>query len=217
MPRRKVRKLKSTPRLERHYVELSQLTPENLLSRLFAHSVAGPDAPVEFELGSGKGLFLRNFAARHPERNFLGNEVAPKYALFAAGQLAQRELTNAVMIQGDGLRLLREFLPTESLAAVHVYFPDPWWKARHKKRRVLTPASLRDIQRVLLPGGKLHFWTDVQEYYETSIELMMSVTQLRGPVPMAEPPALHDLDYRTHFERRTRQAGEPVFRCWFEK
>ena len=58
--------------------------------------------------------------------------------------------------------------PTDTLEAVHVYFPDPWWKARHRKRRVLNEAFLADVGRTLRVGGRLHFWTDVQEYYETT-------------------------------------------------
>jgi tRNA (guanine-N7-)-methyltransferase len=95
------------------------------------------DAPLEIEIGSGKGLFLQNAALAHPERNFLGIEVAFKYARFIAYRLAKKQIPNAIAVHGDGLRLFREAIPADSLGAVHVYFPDPWWKARHRKRRVL--------------------------------------------------------------------------------
>ena len=127
-------------------------------------------APLEVEVGSGKGLFLRTAAEARPEVNFLGIEIARRYAEFAAAALAKRKLTNAVMVHGDALRVFREFLPDASLAAVHVYFPDPWWKKRHKKRRVLQASLLGDIERTLQPGGTLHFWTDVEEYFHTSLE-----------------------------------------------
>lgn len=168
-------------------------------------------------MGSGKGLFLAAAAATTPERNFLGIEVAKKYAAHCASRLVRRGLTNAAMIAGDGLRLFREFLAAGSVAAVHVYFPDPWWKARHKKRRVLNEPFVADVECVLVPGGTLHFWTDVEEYYQTTLEMMTRVSPLVGPLPVVERPAEHDLDYRTHFERRTRKSGLPVYRCEFRK
>ena len=111
----------------------------------------------------------------------------------------------------------RDWLPDETLAAVHVYFPDPWWKKRHKKRRVLSEQFLREVERTLAPGGSLHFWTDVEEYYHTTLKLVAATVKLAGPLPVAEKPAEHDLDYRTHFERRTRKSGDPVYRAEFRK
>jgi tRNA (guanine-N7-)-methyltransferase len=147
----------------------------------------------------------------------LGIEIAPKYARYAAARLARRNVANAAAICGDALVLFRQWLPDECLAAVHVYFPDPWWKKRHKKRRVMNEPFLRDVERTLVAGGRLHFWTDVEEYFRTTLELIARAVQLRGPLPVAERPAEHDLDYRTHFERRTRQSALPVYRAEFEK
>lgn len=217
MPRRAVRKLPTDLDLARNYRELAELTAPLDPAALFAESSAGPDAPLEIEIGSGKGLFLQNACVKWPERNFLGNELAFKYARYAGGRLTQHGRTNALMIHGDGLLLLREFVLPGTAAAVHVYFPDPWWKSRHKKRRVLNESFLADVERALRPGGILHFWTDVQEYYETTVALIQTASQLSGPLPVPEPPATHDLDYRTHFERRTRRNNEPVFRAEFWK
>lgn len=187
--------------------ELSQpLDPGELFGRF---------APLEIEVGSGKGLFLQNAALAQPERDFLGVEVAFKYARFTAARLAKRKLKNAVALHGDGLRLFRERLAGGSAAAVHVYFPDPWWKSRHKKRRVLNEPFLIDVVRVLEAGGRLHFWTDVEEYFESTLELIARSTPLEGPLPVVEAPADHSLDYRTHFERRTRMAGQSVYRSEF--
>jgi tRNA (guanine-N7-)-methyltransferase len=175
----------------------------------------GRSAPLEVEVGSGKGLFLTSAATTRPDTNFLGIELAPRYARFAAARLAKLNVPNAVMIGGDALRVMHEVLPTSGIAAVHVYFPDPWWKKRHRKRRVMCEALLEDVVRVLEPGGRLHFWTDVQEYFQTSLELIAAHAALVGPLPVTERPAEHTLDYRTHFERRTRLAGEKVYRAEF--
>jgi tRNA (guanine-N7-)-methyltransferase len=177
----------------------------------------GRDAPLEVEVGSGKGMFLQNAAAGTPAHNFLGTEISRKYAAFCASRLARKEFANAIMVRCDAQRLFAERLPDASLAAVHVYFPDPWWKKRHHKRRIMNEDFVKNVERRLTPGGSLHFWTDVKEYFDLSLELIASVTQLSGPLPVPERPAEHDLDFRTHFERRMRLFNEPVFRSQFQK
>lgn len=191
------------------------LTFDDLPRPWCAEKLYGRKAPLEVEVGSGKGLFLANAAVRHPDHDFLGIEIARKYARFAAARVARARLDNARVLCSQAERFFGECLEDGSLAAVHVYFPDPWWKARHKKRRVLTPAFLRHVERTLKSGGRFHFWTDVREYFESALEIIAGETTLGEPldVPAREPE--HDLDYRTHFERRVRLAGEPVYRAEF--
>ena len=212
MGRRTLRKIDPAIDLTGHVRTFEQLPRPFRAEALF-----GRTAPLEVEIGSGKGLFLRTAAAERPEVDFLGTEVVAKYAQFAAAGLAKAGLRNAVVIHGDALRIFQELLPDEALAAVHVYFPDPWWKKRHKKRRVMRESLLLDVQRTLRPGGSLHFWTDVEEYFETTLALLAARTTLVGPLPVPEEPAEHDMAYRTHFERRVRKANEPVFRSEFRK
>ena len=175
------------------------------------------EAPLEVEVGSGKGLFLQSAATATPEHNFLGIEVARKYAQHTAARLAKRNLANAVVAHGDALHVFQDVLPDQSLAAVHVYFPDPWWKKRHHKRRVMNEAFLKNVSRTLQVGGRFHFWTDVEEYFRAGLALVAEHTQLVGPQEVAQRPAEHDLDFRTHFERRMRLGGSPVFRSEFCK
>jgi tRNA (guanine-N7-)-methyltransferase len=213
MGRRALPKIDATVDLSHHFLNVDDLcaTPWDPVV-LF-----GRTAPLEVEVGSGKGLFLQTASHAAPERNFLGIELAHRYAQFAAYRLAKRDIPNARMAQGDALKLFREWIPAEALAAVHVYFPDPWWKARHHKRRVMNEPFLADVLRTLTPDGRLHFWTDVREYYEQSLELIAAHTPLVGPLEVPERPAEHDLDFRTHFERRTRMHGEAVYRAEFVK
>lgn len=192
-------------------------TFEQLPNPWDAAKLFGRTGPLEIEVGSGKGLFLRNAAGVQPEVDFMGIEVVRKYAEFTAAALAKAGLRNAMIVNGDALRVFHELITDSSLAAVHVYFPDPWWKKRHKKRRVMRESFLRDVERTLQPGGSLHFWTDVEEYFQTTLALLPSCTTLQGPLPVPETPAEHDMAYRTHFERRVRQANEPVYRAEFRK
>jgi tRNA (guanine-N7-)-methyltransferase len=198
-------------------LSLALRTFDELPKPFDVESLFGRAAPVELEIGSGKGLFLATAAAAHPERNFFGTEVVAKYARFAAARCAKRDLANVRVMSGDALRLLGELIPDASLAAVHVYFPDPWWKKRHHKRRVFRPSFVKDVERTLIVGGSLHFWTDVEEYYRNALEVLAAETTLAGPLPVDERSAEHDLDYRTHFERRTRLSGLPVYRSEFRK
>lgn len=212
MGRRALRRIDPTLDLSAHFRRLDELPTPVSGPALF-----GREAPLELEVGSGKGLFLRTAATIHPDVDFLGVEIAMKYARFAAAGLAKAGLGNGMVIQGDAIRLVSELLPDETLWAVHVYFPDPWWKKRHKRRRVMRDDFLRAVQRVLRPGGSLHFWTDVEEYFQTSLALIAECTNFAGPLSVAEASSQHDLDYRTHFERRMRQTGQPVYRSEFRK
>ncbi len=212
MGRRALRRVNPSLDLSRHLVELDALGQPLDVAALFART-----APLEIEVGSGKGLFLAAAAANDPQCDYLGVEILAKYASYVAARLATRGLANAKVIHGDAPYLLHGWMGPASVRAVHVYFPDPWWKARHKKRRVMNERFLADVERVLVAGGLLHFWTDVEEYYRESLELIAATTKLVGPQPVTERPADHDLDYRTHFERRVRKAGEQVYRAQFSK
>ena len=212
MGRRALRKIDPTLDLSNHLYPLETVPQPFVASEFFAS-----DAPLEVEVGSGKGLFMETATQAKPRRNFLGIEMARKYCRYSAARLAKRGASNGKMVSGDGLRFFREFLGDNTLAAVHVYFPDPWWKDRHRKRRVMKPEFLKDIQRVLVPGGKLHFWTDVEEYFQTTLELIAAEVSLAGPLDVQERLAEHDLDYRTHFERRMRLRDLPVYRSEFSK
>ncbi len=213
MSRRSLRKPDPALDLSGHFLTLEQVPQPWDAAALF-----GRAAPLEVEVGSGKGLFIAAAATERPEHDFLGIEIAAKYAEHSAARLAKRSLSNARMLHGDGQRLLAEILPPASVAAVHVYFPDPWWKARHRKRRVVNERFARHVVRVLVPGGMLHFWTDVEEYFQTALEMLRTAApELEGPLAVPERPPQHELDYRTHFERRMRLHGESVYRSEFVK
>lgn len=190
---------------------------DELSAPLNVEAIYGRDAPLEIEIGSGKGMFLTDAARASSDRNFLGIEIGKKYAHFAATKLAQADLPNARMISGDALKLFREFIPDASVAAVHVYFPDPWWKRRHRKRRVMNEDLVHDIQRVLVTGGKLYFWTDVKEYFDVTLKLLATFKTLNGPFDVPPGGADEQSPWRTHFDRRMKMHDEPVYRSEYRR
>ncbi|TWU43331.1 tRNA (guanine-N(7)-)-methyltransferase [Novipirellula aureliae] len=191
---------------------------ESLPPTLTSQSLFGNNLPLEVEVGSGKGLFLANASEQTPTHNFVGIEIQFKCAEHAAGRLAKAKVGNAIMISGNAEPLFLERVDPASLEAVHVYFPDPWWKKKHRKRRVLNPTSIVSYARSIRSGGRLHFWTDVLDYFEDTVEMIAELApELGVPIPEVEIEADHDLDYRTHFERRSRKNRIPVYRVCYEK
>jgi tRNA (guanine-N7-)-methyltransferase len=201
---------------------LEELTPYLLAvpdppAPLDWRAVFGNGNPVEVEVGFGKGLFLVTTAPQHPAVNYLGIEIVRKYQLFTATRIAKRRLANVRLVCADARFFLRACVAAGSLQAIHVYFPDPWWKKRHLKRRLFTPEFAEQCERTLQPGGRLHLATDVEDYFQVMTALLGQRTHLCfvPPPPPSEPA--HDLDYLTNFERKFRQQGKEIHRACYVK
>ncbi len=203
--------------LQPYLLEAPPSPPEGPLVALDWSALFGNTNPVEIEVGFGKGLFLLNASAARPDVNFVGIEIVRKYQLFTATRLAKRARRNVRVACADARILLRDHAPSESVRAVHVYFPDPWWKKRHHKRRVFTDEFAVQCARVLAPGGHLHVATDVEDYAQMVREVVAAHASLRElPAPEEKGPE-NDLDYLTNFERKFRAQGKPIYRLLYER
>ena len=186
-------------------------TLEELPTPFVLDALFGRPGPVEMEVGAGKGRFVAERAGAEPSRNFLAVERARRYAAVMGERLARSHLANARVIVGDAAAFIEEFLPGESLAGVHVYFPDPWPKKRHHKRRLFQAPFVQGIERVLAPGGFLSLASDVKSYVELIVECISQAGQRLGLAHRAvnERPAA--FAFPTHFELKYRQAGRSVY------
>jgi tRNA (guanine-N7-)-methyltransferase len=173
----------------------------------------GRPGPVEIEVGFGKGLFLCDAAKAFAATNFLGIEIERKYVLSTAGRLAKHSLTNVKATCTEARWFLKMYVRDGSVDALHVYFPDPWWKKRHKKRKVFTPEFAEQAFRILKPDGVFHFATDVKDYFDESLALVANIGQFReDPLPSGFVPKM-----MTNFERKYRAEGRPIYRTRFKK
>jgi tRNA (guanine-N7-)-methyltransferase len=167
-----------------------------------------PGGPWEVEIGFGKGRELLRRATAHPERRFLGIEMAALYYRRVRDRVLRRGLGNVLLLRGEALYLLAAWLPTELADVLHVYFPDPWPKSRHHKRRLLDPESLDLLVGILAPGGTLEFATDHPEYGDAVAALLaahsgLAVERLAGPWPGGP---------RTNYEEKFEREGRPIVR-----
>ncbi len=194
---------------------LPDITPgEQLdLAKVFP---ASPSQPVEIEIGVGKGTFIVDRAGRRGDVNFLGIEYAKSYAVYVADRLGRAGLENARMLCADAGAIFAQALGEASVMRVHIYFPDPWPKRRHNIRRLIQPAFIAHVRRVLKPGGQLLLVTDHRDYFEQMLRTMNNFPGLaRTPYPN-----LHDdtpYIVGTNFERKYAKEGRPIFKRAFLK
>jgi tRNA (guanine-N7-)-methyltransferase len=192
-------------------VEPIGLDPDKLPKPLNWAEMFGNDHPVELEIGSGKGTFLTEQARARPEVNFFGIEWARWFWRAASDRLRRNNCLNARTVRAEAGFFLTEFVPEGSLSVLHIYFPDPWPKKRHHKRRLIQPKFMPLAQRVLMPGGRLQVVTDHQDYFETYIEPSVRGSALKV-VDYNRPGSAAEGEFvGTNFERKYRREGRPFY------
>ncbi len=185
--------------------------------RLDWHAIYANHDPVEIEVGFGKGAFLLREALRRPQVNYFGLEIERKYTLYTANRLAIRQLRHVRVCCADAGGFLHQRVADACVHTVHIYFPDPWWKRRHRKRRVFTPAFVATCQRILVDDGQLSIATDVEEYYHVMLDIL---TTFGTFTPLPVPPTIPGTDPNdplTNFERKARVQGRSIHRARFAR
>lgn len=152
-------------RILKDYESIS-LKEEDLDGKIDFTCLFGRSGPVHIEIGSGKGTFLLNQAKTQPGDNLLGIEWARKYYRYAVDRIGRWGLTNVRVIRTDAGIFIRDFVPDSCVDCFHIYFPDPWPKKRHHKRRFLCPDNLNHLIRCLKTDGQLRIATDHADYFE---------------------------------------------------
>ncbi len=172
----------------------------------------GRVGPVEVEIGSGRGRFLTDEAAARPGTSFLGAEIEVEYARIAQARADRMGLTNVRFARLDGKAFVLARVPRGSLSAIHVFFPDPWPKKRHAKRRLFEPDFARAAARALVPGGLLRVATDNLPYFETIREVLDAEPELEK-VPGSETGWSSGTDYERKYEKEGRPMARGIWRA----
>jgi tRNA (guanine-N7-)-methyltransferase len=191
-------------------VEPNGVTPESLPKPIDWRTMFGNDNPVEIEIGCGKGTFITTQALARPAVNFFGIEWARWYWRYTSDRLRRHQCTNARATRADADFFLHEYVADASVDVVHIYFPDPWPKARHHKRRLIQPKLMPKVQRVLRPGGVLKIVTDHVDYWE-QIEATVRASPL-SVIEYERPDGAHEGEMvGTNFERKFIDEGRPFY------
>ena len=175
----------------------------------------GRTAPKVLEIGCGMGETTATIAAAHPDIDYVGIEVHTPGVGSLLKEIATRELVNLRVIQHDAVEVVRDMIQAGSLAGIHVYFPDPWPKKRHHKRRLIQPAFVALLAGRLAPGGYLHCATDWEEYAQQMLEVLSAEPLLQNTATgFSERPAWRP---QTKFEARGLRLGHGVWDVLFRR
>ncbi len=205
---------------DRHHDALDRLWPLYGLSvsdaALDAEALFGRSAPLVVEIGSGMGDATAAMAAADPDRDYLAVEVHVPGIASLLSHIETGGLRNLRIARGDALDLVAHMLPPDRLHAVHVFFPDPWPKLKHHKRRIIAPPHVALLRSRLLPSsGVLHCATDWAPYAASMLSTLSADPELVNTADGYAPrPAYRAI---THFERRAARQGRDVFDLVFRR
>ena len=196
---------------------LAEIGPQFLLPyqpvELDLDKLFGRVAPRILEIGFGMGEGLAEIAAAHPENDYLGVEVHTPGVGALLKQLGERGLSNVRVVQHDAFEVLTRMLAPASLNGIHIFFPDPWHKTRHHKRRLIQPPLVRLLTSRLLSGGYIHLATDWENYAEQMLDVLAAEPLLRNTVADYAPRP--DTRPLTKFEQRGIRLGHGVWDLLF--
>ncbi len=185
--------------------------------RLDPDACFGRQAPRVLEIGFGMGDSLFAMASDEPDKDFIGIEVHPPGVGRLINNAGKTGLTNLRVYMADAMDVLEDCIPDQSLTRLQIYFPDPWHKKKHHKRRMIQPAFVQRLRSKLALGGVLHLATDWQHYAEQMLEVMSAAEGFRNLSPGGDycpRPAYRPI---TKFEKRGERLGHGVWDLLFER
>ena len=198
-------------RVLKDYPEIS-LKPEDLDGKVDFSIVFGRIGPVHIEIGSGRGTFLVNEAKAKPEVNFLGIERASRYYRHSVDRIGRWGLRNVRIIRTDASAFLAEYAGDNCVDCYHIYFPDPWPKKRHHKRRFLNEANLGQLIRTLRTGGEIRVATDYLEYFEQIKNLLAGRSDVLEVIEFFPTAGAGEGEFTgTNFERKYLKENRNVY------
>ncbi len=177
--------------------------------------IFGNERPVICEIGFGMGLATWRIARERPDYNYLGIEVHTPGVGKLLAAIEEHGLSNIRILHHDAVEALERVVAPASLSGFHIFYPDPWPKKRHHKRRLMRPGIVELLTSRLKPGGYLYFVTDIEDYADATLELLARTAGLRNRYEAYAPRQTWRPE--TKFESRASNAGRSSFELWFER
>jgi tRNA (guanine-N7-)-methyltransferase len=184
-------------------------------ARLDLAAVFGNDHPVIAEIGFGMGAATWMIAAAHPETNYLGLEVHTPGVGKLMSELEARGIGNVRIVKHDAVEVFEKSVPPASFAGIHIFYPDPWPKKRHNKRRLIRPGLAELIASRIAPGGYLYFVTDIEDYALWSLDILGRTPGLRNRFESFAPR--QEWRPETKFEAHAQRDGRGLWELIFER
>lgn len=170
-------------------------------------SLFGRKAPLEVEIGCGKGLFLQTAAQSNPQRDFIAIEMATKYYKWTRRVIAGSAVSNVRLVREEAGYFIDRYLEPQSVTCFHMYYPDPWPKRRHHRRRLFNAEFLETLRTRLVVGGELRLATDFTEYHDVMCKVIDQATGWRR-----EESDERWQNWLTNFKRKYEEENRPTHR-----
>ncbi len=177
----------------------------------------GRHAPIVLEIGFGNGESLAKTAQENPDKDYIGIEVHKPGVGNLLAQLERQGITNVRIFYHDAIEVLEKCIPAQSLSGIHLFFPDPWHKRKHHKRRIVRPSFVHLIAQKLVAGGYFHAATDWQHYAQYILKILMAADQFSNQSPSLDYCPRPEYRPLTKFEQRGLRLGHGVWDLVFKR
>ena len=198
-----------------------EVTTDNLSNHTDLQSLFPTNQPLEIEVGSGKGTYIRGCAKTVKDVNYFGIEWAHKFYKYFVERVDRENLTNVRVLRTDAADFLDEYVADNSVSQFSIFFPDPWPKNRQNKRRFFVEKNIKTVHRILKPGGRLLFATDHNGYFEWTKAMFFAnsnIEPLFKKVQFPELPSAREGEIiGTNFERKYIKEGREFYKLAFKK